>query len=182
MKFLMSEKCKLYKIYRRIFVTSREVCFSQRLFTIGLNWLKKIEIIYKMKTDQAVRQWCKCSPEIVDSVNSPILADRRIRIENIFKPWRFSVGTAHKIIHDGLLPFLRSLVVGVPKCWHQSLILQRKPSINLVGTAAISSLLSIFGWPSRLWLYNIPTASLQRGRTPPMNVLDKTLNNLMVRF
>ena len=39
-------------------------------------------------------------------------------------------------------------------------------------------------WPSQLELQNILTASLQRGKTPspPMSVLDRTLNNLMVGF
>ena len=37
-------------------------------------------------------------------------------------------------------------------------------------------------WPSRLGLYNTPTATLQRGKTPPTSVLGMTLNNLMVRF
>ena len=31
-------------------------------------------------------------------------------------------------------------------------------------------------------LQNTPTASLQRGKTPPMSVLDMTLNNQMVRL
>ena len=35
---------------------------------------------------------------------------------------------------------------------------------------------------SRLGLENKPSASLQRGKTPPTSVLDLTLNNLMVRF
>ena len=36
--------------------------------------------------------------------------------------------------------------------------------------------------PSRLELQNTPTASLQRGKTPPTSVLIMTLNNLKVRF
>ena len=36
--------------------------------------------------------------------------------------------------------------------------------------------------PSRLGPWNTPAASLQRGKTPPMSVLDMTLNNLMVQF
>ena len=35
---------------------------------------------------------------------------------------------------------------------------------------------------SRLGLQNTPTASLQRGKTFPTNVLDMTPNNLMVSF
>ena len=35
---------------------------------------------------------------------------------------------------------------------------------------------------SRPGLQNIPTASLQRGKTPPMSILDRTLNNLMVEL
>ena len=37
-------------------------------------------------------------------------------------------------------------------------------------------------FPSRLELYNTPTAPLQMGNTPPMSVLVMTLNNLMVRL
>ena len=37
-------------------------------------------------------------------------------------------------------------------------------------------------WPSRLELENIPTASLQRGKTPPTSVLDMALNNLMLEL
>ena len=48
--------------------------------------------------------------------------------------------------------------------------------------AIISFLFFIFLLPSRLGLKNTPTASLQRGKTPPTSVLDMTLNNLMVRF
>ena len=36
--------------------------------------------------------------------------------------------------------------------------------------------------PSRLGMYNTPTASLQRGKTHTMSILDMTLNNLMVKF
>ena len=36
-----------------------------------------------------------------------------------------------------------------------------------------------FSWPSQLGLQNTLTASLQRGKTPPMSVQDMTLNNLM---
>ena len=36
--------------------------------------------------------------------------------------------------------------------------------------------------PSQLELENTPTASLQRGETPPTNVLDMTQNNLIMRF
>ena len=37
-------------------------------------------------------------------------------------------------------------------------------------------------WPSRLGMLNTPTASLQRGKTPPTNVLIVTQNNLIVRL
>ena len=37
-------------------------------------------------------------------------------------------------------------------------------------------------WPSQLGLQNTLTAVLQRGKTPPMSVLDMTLNNLIVMF
>ena len=37
-------------------------------------------------------------------------------------------------------------------------------------------------WPSQLRLQNTLTAYLQRGRTPPISVLDMTLNNLIVRL
>ena len=37
-------------------------------------------------------------------------------------------------------------------------------------------------WPTWVGLQNTPTASLQRSKTPPMSILDMTLNNLMVRL
>ena len=37
-------------------------------------------------------------------------------------------------------------------------------------------------WPIQLELQNTQTVSRQRSKTPPMSVLDVTLNNLMVRF
>ena len=41
-----------------------------------------------------------------------------------------------------------------------------------------------FIWLLTSWLglYNTPTPPLQRGKFPPMSVLEMTLNNLMVRF
>ena len=45
-----------------------------------------------------------------------------------------------------------------------------------------STLIFQHRWPNRLGLQNTPTASLQRGNTPPTSVLHMTLNNLMVRF
>ena len=36
-KFLLVEKCKSYEIYRRIHAVYREACFSQKMFTNGLN-------------------------------------------------------------------------------------------------------------------------------------------------
>ena len=40
-----------------------------------------------------------------------------------------------------------------------------------------------FGWwHSQLELYNIPIASLQKGKIPPTSVLDMALNNLMMRL
>ena len=37
-------------------------------------------------------------------------------------------------------------------------------------------------WPCRLGQQNTLIASLLRGKTPPMSVLDMTLNNLMARL
>ena len=50
--------------------------------------------------------------------------------------------------------------------------------------AFIHLIFFLFGnfWPSRLGLQNTPTASPQRGKTPPTNVLDMTRNNLIVRL
>ena len=43
------------------------------------------------------------TPEMVDSVNAPILADRRVTIKDISKQLRIFVGTAHKIVHDDIV-------------------------------------------------------------------------------
>ena len=37
-------------------------------------------------------------------------------------------------------------------------------------------------WPSQQKLFNTPTTSQQRGKTPRTSALHMTLNNLMVRF
>ena len=42
-------------------------------------------------------------PEMVDSVNALILADRRVTIEDISEQLGISVGIAHKIILDACL-------------------------------------------------------------------------------
>ena len=42
------------------------------------------------------------TPEMVDSVNTLILTDRRDIVEDISKQLEISVGTAHKIVHDDL--------------------------------------------------------------------------------
>ena len=44
------------------------------------------------------------------------------------------------------------------------------------------NLLNFKTQPTWLGLQNTLTASLQRGKTPPMSVLDMTPNNLMVRL
>ena len=50
------------------------------------------------------------TPEMMESVNALFCY-----IENISEQLGISVGTAHKIVHDDLA-FLRSVVIGVPKC------------------------------------------------------------------
>ena len=42
------------------------------------------------------------TPEMIESVNAFILADRRLTIEDISEHLGNSVGTAHKILHDDL--------------------------------------------------------------------------------
>ncbi len=50
------------------------------------------------------------TPEMVDSVNVLVLADRRVTIEDIY-----NCQYLYKIVHDDLA-FLRSVIVGFPKC------------------------------------------------------------------
>ena len=56
---------------------------------------------------------------------------------------------------------------------HTSTVSANDPLLNLHSQSQ---------WPSQLGLQNTLTASLQRGKLPPTNVLDMTLNNLMVRL
>ena len=41
-----------------------------------------------------------CTPEMVDSVNAPILVDKRVTIEDISEQLGISVDTEHKFVHD----------------------------------------------------------------------------------
>ena len=40
----------------------------------------------------------------------------------------------------------------------------------------------LFRLPNQLGLYNSPTASLRKGKSPPSSIQDMTLNNLMVKL
>ena len=52
-KFLVAEKCKPCEIYRRMLNVYGKVCSSQKMFPNRLNCLKKVKIVFKMKTGQA---------------------------------------------------------------------------------------------------------------------------------
>ena len=78
------------------------------MFTNGLNCLKKVEKVFKMKTGLAKK------PKMVDFVNIHILADRRVTSEDISEQMGFSVGTEDKIVYNGLA-FLKSIVIGFQK-------------------------------------------------------------------
>ena len=58
----------------------REVCFSEKMFTNGLNCLKKVDRVFKMKTH---RLTVESSLEMVNLFNELILADRRVTIKDI---------------------------------------------------------------------------------------------------
>jgi len=44
-KFLVAEQCKPNKIFRRMSAVYEEACFSQKMFTNGLNYSRKDEKI-----------------------------------------------------------------------------------------------------------------------------------------
>ena len=74
--------------------------FVKKIFANELNYLKTIKMVFKIKKKNrpdtpAMVSW----PEMVDSVNTTSLVDRRITIEQ----WGISVATAHKIVPDNKL-------------------------------------------------------------------------------
>ena len=111
--------------------------FHKKLFTYGLDFLKKVKIVPKMKTSYA------SPPEMVDSLNAFILAEIRVITEEISEQEEFFVGTSHKIVQDGLA-FLMSVAVGFHK---QDFILQQKhKKVILVGNSC-HFLLRVQIWP-----------------------------------
>ena len=68
--------------------------------------------------------------EMVDSVNAFILADKSVTMEDISEQLRIFVGTSVMYVMEATvqhtklcmmtLPFLKSVVIGLPKCWCQS--------------------------------------------------------------
>ena len=67
-----TEECVIYK--------EKHVLVKKKMFTNGPNCLKKVDIIFKMKTH---RLTVESSPEMVDLFNELILADRRVTIKDI---------------------------------------------------------------------------------------------------
>ena len=65
----------------------------------------------------------------------------------------------------------QSSCVQTTDCWIELLVLHSNTWNHLT-----------FCWSSQLGLMNTLTASLQRGKNPPMSVLDMTIKNLMVRL
>ena len=100
--------CKLCENSRRMCEVYREVCFTKRNDIDRLNYLKMIDILFKMKTGRPLKA---STLEMLDSVNALILSGWRVTIDNISEHLGISVVTAHKIVHDDFA-FLRSVVVG----------------------------------------------------------------------
>ena len=69
-----------------------------------------------------------------------------------------------------------------PSCFSHKSLSQPSLSLSLTLSLSLPPIFPYWHWPSRLELQNTQTASLQRGKTPPINVLDMTLSNLMVRL
>ena len=109
-KFFMAKKCKLYKIYRRMCNVEGEAYFNLKMFRNGQHYLKKAEISIMIKHSFG-RDTTGNKPEMVESVNVRILADRRVTTEDIFEQLLIYVGTVHKIMHDDLAFFK------VSGCW-----------------------------------------------------------------
>ena len=65
-------------------------------------WVKLFKESWNSIQDEVrpVKPTMVSPPEMLDSVNALILADRRIRIEDISEQLEISASTAHKIVHD----------------------------------------------------------------------------------
>ena len=56
-KFSVAKKHKACEMCRRMCDVYREACFRKTMFENGLNCLKKVKIVFKMKTGQAGTNW-----------------------------------------------------------------------------------------------------------------------------
>ena len=63
------EKCDVYK----------EACLRQKMFTKGLNCLRKVEMVFRMPSSPITVS----TPKVVDSVKALILVDKRVTREDI---------------------------------------------------------------------------------------------------
>ena len=100
-KFLVAEKCKPCEIYRRMSDVYGEACFSEKNV---YKWAELYEEGRKSvrDDDSSIQPPMSSTPEMVDSVNALILADRRVSIKDISEQLGISLGTANKIVHDEL--------------------------------------------------------------------------------
>ena len=83
-----------------------EACFCQKIFT---NKLFKED---RNSIQSEDRPKTGNSPEMVDLFNAHVLADRRVKMEDISKQ---PLWVQQRKLYIIILPFLRS-VVGLPKC------------------------------------------------------------------
>ena len=79
-----------------------EACFTQKN---AYKWAKLYKKGWNSIQDETGRPTIVTSPEMVDSVNAFILADRRVTIEDISEQLGIFVGTAYKIVHDNVAFF-----------------------------------------------------------------------------
>ena len=98
----MAERCKPCEIYRRIYDVYGEVGFSKKKKNV-YKWAKLLKEGWNSIQDDG-RLTLACTPEMVDSVNAHILADRSYNRGGYFwTTWNFYGYTVHKILHDGLV-------------------------------------------------------------------------------
>ena len=100
-KFLVTEKCKPCKIYKRMRDVYGEACFSKKNVYKWAKLFKDGRLSIEDE-DKPGRPTMASTPEMVDSVNALILADSNVTIEDISEQLGISVGTAHKIVHVDL--------------------------------------------------------------------------------
>ena len=90
------------------FTKKCEMCKEKRVLIE--KYIYKRDNLFKDAQNSIQNENMPGRPTMVDSVNMLLLADKRVKTEDISESLGIYVGTVHKIVHDDLA-FLRSVVV-----------------------------------------------------------------------